>query len=172
MALVGNFPRFYYGEDDWDVYHTQFEFYLRENHIPESKWRDALLVSIATSIYMVLRDKCHPELPTDKTYDELIAFLKNHYVFRKPVFRERTNFYNARQFDDETIDEWHLRIATLAVDCNFGQRINSVLLDRFISGLRSQRIRDRLCEEDEHLVLHRALKIALNEECSLKSVSV
>lgn len=67
---------------------------------------------------------------------------------------------------------WFARIKKLSIDCRFGGDLESILLDRFISGLKPSPILDRLCEEDETLKLEDAVAIATNKESSLKDSAV
>lgn len=166
MALIGELPIFYSGASDWQVYTERLEQFFEVNDIAAEKKKALLLTSVGEDTYKTLRDVCHPLLPKNKTFDELIELLNKQFVVRTSVFRERVKFYTAKQYPNETIAFWFARIKKLSVDCRFGDRFDDVLLDRFISGLRSSAILDRLCEEDEDLTLQKAVEIATNKESS------
>lgn len=169
MALIGDIPRFHNYGDDWQVFTERLEQFFEINDVAEEKKRAILLTSISDDVYKTLRDVCHPVLPKSKTFDELCALLNKQFVKKTSVFRERVTFYNAKQMKDENIANWFARIKKLSVDCKFGDRFDEILLDRFISGLRSSPILDRLCEEDEDkLTLQNAVEIAITKESAIK----
>lgn len=79
------------------------------------------------------------------------------------MFRERVLFYSARQEKNESILSWLHRIRSLSADCKFGAKIDAILLDRFISGITTATILDRLCDENEGLTMQRAVEIATSD---------
>lgn len=169
MALIGEIPKFYSQHDDWQVFTERLEQFFEINDVAEEKKKAILITSISDDVYKLLRDVCHPVLPKNKTFDELCELLNKQFVVKTSVFRERVTFYNVKQMKDENIANWFARIKKLSVDCKFGDRFDEILLDRFISGLRSSPILDRLCEEDEDkLTLQNAVEIAANKESSIK----
>ncbi|XP_058053524.1 uncharacterized protein LOC131205446 [Anopheles bellator] len=169
QAMVGSIPEFDGFADDWAVYQERLEQFFEVNDIPETK-RTALLISVVgTDSYKTLRDLCHPVLPKNRTFEELCELLRKQYSPQVAVFRERTTFYNSRQEPGENVTQWYGRLKKLSVDCRFGENLEAILLDKFVTGLRSGMIMDRLCEENEALTLEIALELAVNKECALKS---
>lgn len=169
MALIGEIPKFYSYSDDWQVFTERLEQFFEINDVAEEKKRAILLTSISDDVYKTLRDVCHPLLPKQKTFDELCELLNKQFVKKTSVFRERVTFYNAKQMKDESISSWFARIKKLSVDCKFGDRFDDILLDRFISGLKSNALLERLCEEDEDkLTLQSAVEIAIVKESAIK----
>lgn len=169
MALIGDIPRFYSPGDDWLVFTERLEQFFEINDVADEKKRAILLTSISDDVYKTLRDVCHPLLPKNKTFDELCQLLNKQFVKKTSVFRERVTFYNVKQMKDENIANWFARIKKLSVDCRFGDRFDEILLDRFISGLRSSVILERLCEEDEDkLTMKSAVEIAITKESAIK----
>lgn len=168
MALIGNISEFNSAKDDWTVYSERLEKFLEINNIPEEKKNAYLISSVGADTYKTIRDLCQPTLPKDKTFDELCDLMKKQFTTQVAIYRERNKFYNARQYQTETVNNWFARIKKLSIDCRFGAELESILLDRFISGLKPSPILDRLCEEDETLTLEEAVAMANNKESSLK----
>jgi hypothetical protein len=170
-GTIGQIPEFQGAGDDWNVYIERLEQYFEVNGIPEDK-RNALLISvIGADSYKVLRELCHPTLPKDKLFGELCELLRKQFSPQIAIFRERTNFYIARQSSNENITTWYGRIKKLSVDCKFGDNLESILLDKFIAGMKAGTVLDRLCEENETLALTTAVDIALNKECSIQETA-
>ncbi|XP_052566725.1 uncharacterized protein LOC128093535 [Culex pipiens pallens] len=165
--MIGSIPEFNGSVDDWNVYQERLEQFFEVNDIAAQKQVALLISVIGGDSYKTLRDLCHPVLPKNKTFDELCTLLRKQYSPQVAVFRERTNFYNARQEGYENVTQWYGRLKKLSVDCKFGENLESILVDKFVTGLRTGQILDRLCEENESLTLEQALDLAVNKECAL-----
>lgn len=167
MGYIGELPQYYEG-CDWQVFKERLEQFFEINDVPGDKKRAIMISCLNDSIYKTLRDLCHPNLPKDKTFEELCVLLDKQFLVKTSVYRERFNFYNTKQNKDESIAQWFARLKKLSVDCKFGERFDSILLDRFISGLKQGPILDRMCEEDEEkLTLQQAVEIAIIKESSI-----
>lgn len=165
--MIGSIPEFYANADDWNVYEERLEQFFEVNDIDDAKKGAFLISVIGANTYKILRDLCHPVIPKNKTYEELCALLRKQLSPQVAIFRERSNFYNAKQNQGETVTSWYGRLKSLAVNCKFGDTLESILLDKFITGLRSGTIMDRLCEENETLSLNQAVDIAINKESAI-----
>jgi hypothetical protein len=167
-GMVGQIPEFQGVGDDWNVYVERLEQFFEVNDVPDTKHTALLISVIGTDSYKVLRDLCHPTLPKNKAFEELCELLRKQYSPQIAIFRERGNFYSARQFSHENVTTWYGRIKKLSVDCKFGDNLEKVLLDKFITGMKAGQVLDRLCEENETLELTNAVDIAINKECAIK----
>lgn len=163
-TLIGHLPHFSTECDDWIVFCEQLEQYFEINNINNEKKAAVLLTSLAGNVYKILQILCHPEQPKTKTFDELIELLSKQFVVRKTLYCERVAFYSANQGKYESVKEWHTRIRRQSTNCKFEDRLDDILLDRFISGLKSVAILNRLCEEKEGLTLQKAVEIAMDKE--------
>lgn len=169
MAYLGELPHFYGDGYDWNVFTERLEQFFEINDVVEEKKKAILITCIGDQVYKTLRDVCHPALPKEKSFDELCELLNKQFVVKTSVFRERCNFYTAKQQKKETVSAWFARIKSLSIDCKFGERFDDILLDRFISGLKPSPVLDRLCEENEEtLTLQQAFDIAVTKESATK----
>lgn len=90
--------------------------------------------------------------------------LKQFYTPPVVAFRERKHFYAATKEKAESIVEWMARIKFLAASCDFGNRIEGIILEKFITGLDGRSF-DRICEEEVgKLTLARAMDLASKYE--------
>ncbi|XP_058830889.1 uncharacterized protein LOC131689662 [Topomyia yanbarensis] len=166
--MIGTISEFNSTFDDWDVYYERLEQYFEVNEVPDVK-RSAFLISvIGANAYKSLRDLCHPVAPKDKPFLDLCELLRKQFSPQVSIFRERAKFYNARQETYENVTQWYGKLKRLSVDCKFGDSLQSILLDKFITGLRPGQVLDRLCEENETLKLEQGLDIAVNKECAAR----
>ncbi|XP_060845561.1 uncharacterized protein LOC132925158, partial [Rhopalosiphum padi] len=73
--------------------------------------------------------------------------MENHFTPKINVFRERNNFYAASQQEGESIADFMARLRNLSTNCNFGDKLEGILIDKFVFGFKSGKIKDRICEE-------------------------
>lgn len=170
QGIIGQLQPFNIGETDWNTYEEILEQFFVVNNVENEKKPAFLISSIGQESYKTLRDLSHPIPPKDRTYEELSELLRKQFTPQVSVFRERANFYKASQMPGENATSWYGRIKKLSVDCRFADNLESILLDKFVTGLRVGQVLDRLCEENETLTLRSAVDIAINKECSLKEV--
>lgn len=144
-----------------NVFAERMDLYFLVNAVEPERRHALLLQSISDEVYKKLRDICVPASVKDKTYEELIVCLKEHFGNRA-AYRERQRFYRAEQMENETATEWLKRIEIMAKTCDFTYDNDAIMRDRFISGLRSESTIDRLCDEQNpNMPLERALEICV-----------
>ncbi|KOB65100.1 reverse transcriptase, partial [Operophtera brumata] len=101
------------------------------------------------------------------TYSELVKVLNGHFTPKRSTFADRAKFYEAIKSDGETIEEWAARLRGLAVYCEFGMELDTVLRDRFVLGFGTGHERDKLFERDSKtLTLAEALEVAQKASCA------
>lgn len=144
---------------------TRLEQHFAANSFDDEKKQVAVLLSsIGASVYSLLRDLCFPKLPKDLKLGELTSLFEKQYGIRVSVWRERRKFYELRQSENQQISEYYGRLRNAAMKCSFGNSLNSILTDRFVSGLISGRILDRIYEESETATLDCLVELAMKVE--------
>lgn len=171
IGSVGSPPQFNLG-DDSAIFLEILEQYFQANGISDNKKQaSVLLTSVHSSIYKIIRSICDPDLPSQKTFSDLCLILKNQFTPHVPIFRKRIHFYSINQEETENVNEWFVRVKEAALDCKFGAHLNDFVKDRFVSGMKSGAVLDRLCEEDVSITLDKLVKLALSKESCYKSSS-
>lgn len=163
---IGSLTEFKIG-DDWSVYIERLEQYLEANMIQENRKVAVLLTVVGEHAYKILRDLCDPHKPSTKTYQELKNLLEKQFSPQVSVFRERIQFYNLRQKQNENVSNWFVRLKNSAIQCKFGALLEEILKDKFVTGLLQSSILDRLCEEDHGRGLNELVDIAIKKEAAL-----
>ena len=129
----------------------------------------ALLSLIGSSSYRLLRDICHPDLPSTKDYNTLCIALKDHFSPKPIVIAERFRFYKRDQQVGESVKDFNVALRKLSEYCDFGANLKDSLRDRFVCGLRNEAIQKKLLSVDK-LTYEKALEIALAMESASKDV--
>lgn len=148
--------------DQWLLYHERMENYFNACGVTDADRKKVLLLNfMGSKSYKLVRDLCTPQAPSTKQYNELCDMLNSFYTPPIVVFKERKQFYAAARSVDESIVQFIARLKSLASSCDFGNQIESIILDKFVTSLDG-RVFDRLCEEDTaQVTLLRASQLAL-----------
>ena len=150
--------------DEWSIYEGRIKNLFAINNITKEDMKKSTLLNfIGSSTYKIVYNLCYPEQPNDKTFSELCTILDRHFTPPQVIYQERKIFYNASKHSGETIQSWLVRCRALSANCKFGNRLEAMIVDKFITGLSGKTF-DRLCEEED-LDLKRAVDIAQKYEC-------
>lgn len=158
-----NFPKFEI-EDDFITFKERKENVFEVLDTDEDQKSGILIAVLGPKIYKILKNLCNPDIPKTKTYANLITLLEGQFVPKVAIYKERRIFFEANQFQGESIIDWQLRIKRLSCDCEFGANLDRIIKDRFICGLSDKKIFERICEEELSQSYETILKIALRKE--------
>jgi len=116
----------------------------------------------ATS-YGRLRNLVQPDKPKDKSFDEIVKILKEHFEPKPILVAERFRFNKCNQKPSQSVAHYVAELKMQAANCEFGASLDAALRDRFVSGIKNETCQRRLLSED-NLTFARAFEIALNME--------
>jgi len=169
IVQSSNIPEFNPENESWILWKEKLDVHFFEMKCTDLDAKKAILLkSIGSEPYKLLHSLCSPKSPVNKTYDEICEIMNMHFTPPTIIFRERKKFYTAKISENETISDWYAKTKNLALNCKFGEHLNSFILDRFIVGL-PENIFEKFFEEDETLALEKALQKALILETKVKN---
>ncbi|XP_068742412.1 uncharacterized protein [Montipora capricornis] len=122
---------------------------------------------IGKQTYSTLKDLCLPNLPAEKTYDQLTEILKGYYKPKVLEVAESYRFHHTLQSENETVTEYANKLKRLAVNCNFGTYLTRALRDQFVGGVKSQATKKKLLLSEDR-TFEQALKVAQADELAEK----
>lgn len=163
---IGTLPE-YRKHIDWCTYQERMDQYFLANYIENDRKVAVLITAIGDEIYDVLKGLCDPVLPKDKSYEDLCKILREQFTKKVSVFRERVEFYDLKQAEDEQVKDFYVKLKNKAIECKFGSSLNEILKDRFVSGLRRGPVLERVCEEEHTATLQTIVEVALKKEAAL-----
>ena len=79
------------------AYLERFQLFVTANAIEDDKLVPTLLTVVGSEHYSLLRGLISPQLPKDKTFEQLVAILKKHYDPEPIIIAERFRFYQRNQ---------------------------------------------------------------------------
>ena len=129
----------------------------------EGKQVAVFLSVLGSKTYLLLRNLLTPETPKDKTFDELVTVLKEHFEPKPLIISERFHFYRREQAVNESISDYVVDLRRLTTHCEFGAFLEDALRDRFVCGLKNETTQRKLLTESD-LTFQRALKVAQSDE--------
>ena len=139
------------------------------NDITEaSKKKSVLLSVIGLSTYALLRNLVLPAKPGDKTYDELVSVLKEHYNPTPSETVQRSRFNSRFRKPVESVSTFVAELRSLAEFCNYGTSLDNMIRDRIVCGIMNSKIQQKLLSE-RSLTLARAVEIAQGMETAAKN---
>lgn len=170
--LVSNFGSFDPDKEDFPNYKLRLENYLKLKNVFDDKDISAkvLLNCIEAKHYELLTSLTAPNLPTEKTYAQLIELLETYLCPKPNVVVQQHRFLSCSQKPEENIATYiaELRkfIATCEFKCECGRSVAEIFLRaQFIRGLRDATIREKLLQTTD-LTFKKAVDIALALEAS------
>ncbi|KOB77474.1 reverse transcriptase [Operophtera brumata] len=165
--FLGNLSVFDNKIHEWEVFYGKLTQFIKLNTISISNQSAVLLTHPSDKSYRLVRNLVHPDKLEEITYSELVQVLNGHFTPKRWTFADRAKFYEAIKSDSETIKEWAARLRGLAVYCEFGTELDTVLRDRFVLGFRTGHERDKLFERNSKtLTLAEPLEVALKASCA------
>ena len=111
---------------------------------------------IGKNTYSTLKDLYLPDLPFDKSYQEMTTLVKGFYKPKVLEVAETYRFHQTVQKENESVNEYANKLKRLAVHCNFGQNFQRALRVR----------KKKLLSEDR--TFEQTLKVAQANELAEK----
>ncbi len=169
MSLIGNIGEFVEGGETFLSYEKRISLFFKANKIDDSLKVASFLSIIGYRTFSLVSDLVSPKDPANCEYSELIMALKNHFEPQIIVIFERFKFYKRNQSDSESITEFAAAIKSLARTCEFENTLETMLRDKFVTGLRDDSTQ-RVLLTMKNLTYPIAYETAISRETAAKDV--
>ena len=103
-GVIGHLPEFDSQKDSITAYVERVRLFIQANGIEDSRKVPVLLSVIGGKTYDLLRNLLSPTDPKDKTFDELVAKLSDHFEPKPIVIAERFHFHKVNQEASESVN--------------------------------------------------------------------
>ena len=97
---------------------------------------------------------------------KILAAFRFHFHGKTHDLFARDQCWSARQEENESIAQWEARVKVLINECNYKNDIQEHGRDRFVIGIRSKSIKQKLFMKGEELTFTEAVKIAKSCEAT------
>ncbi len=152
-------------KEDWPQYVERVNHFFAVNGIDNATRQKSALLAAAT--YSLLQNLVSPDKAGERTYDQLVAILRDHF---KPTRRRLFNvpgFSRVRK-PGETVATFVSELRSLAEFCNFNNTLDDMLRDRIVCGINNTKIQQKLLAE-KTLTLAKAIELAQGMETAAKN---
>ena len=93
----GSIGEFDSTRETFSAYIERTQLYFTANDVADDKKVAVLLTELGSMNYSLLRSLLSPTLPKDKTFDELVQTLGDHFEPKPVVIAERFHFHRRNQ---------------------------------------------------------------------------
>ncbi|XP_063363503.1 uncharacterized protein LOC134652262 [Cydia amplana] len=166
QSYLGNLPIFDHKTTEWAIFKSRLTKFFLVNSISEADKKSAITIThLSDESYRLVRNLAYPKEIDSLTYDALVLLLDEHFKQKQCTFADKAKFFGAMKSAGETLSEWAARLRGLASYCDFGTALETNLRDRFVLGLGSGSVRDKLFEQKpSSLTFAKALELAEQTE--------
>jgi hypothetical protein len=134
VALLGKIDTFDPELEEWPQYVERLDQFFEANDLTgdgkATKRRATFLTVIGSRPYKLLRSLISPAKPSDKTYDELVKKLTEHYSPTPSEVMQRFRFNSRSRKTEESVAAYMADLRRLAEHCNYGDTLDKMLRDR------------------------------------------
>ncbi|XP_046373937.2 uncharacterized protein K02A2.6-like [Haliotis rufescens] len=135
----------------------------------EDNKKSILLASCGTETYQLIRALVLPVKPSEKTFDQLVVLLKEHFTPKPSEIVQRFKFHSRNRKAGESVAAYVAELRKLTDGCDFGTSLQAMLRDRLVCGICDDNIQKKLLSETA-LAFSSALKIANAIEAADKNL--
>ena len=133
----------------WTSYEERFALYCNCNGIDENR-KAAMLISMAGSgVYEILKASASPTKVIDLTYKEVIEYLNKYFIPKPSSITSFYLFVQRNQLPEENVLKYFTELQKIAVNCKFGELLDTLLVKRVICGLRDASLQKSFLQDNE-----------------------
>ncbi len=148
----------------FDMWLRIFDNYLLVINAVGTAWPDARKRATLYHCLGAEGQRIFYALPdTGETYDTAVAALKKQFMPKIDVVVERHTLRKILQAPHENIQQYVAALHGLAANCDFGDKVDNMILDQLLEHLQSDDIRQRLLLEP-NLTLQKTTGLAIQSE--------
>ena len=165
LILCGNIA------ENWRKFKQEFELYmLAAGHDGKpSKQKIALLLHVARKQAIAVYNTFAFSEEEEGEYESVIGKFDSYCNPKKNETYERYVFNSRKQLEGDAIEQFVTDLKLKAQTCQFDNLRDSMIRDRIVLGVRSERVRERLLREDD-LDLGKAIKICQAAEVTERQI--
>ena len=135
MALCGHMIEFDSDQENIAYYYLdRLSFYLEAKVVTEEKQKKAILLTVIGPVqFRLLKDLSAPNTPKDKSYGDLIKFLKDNHSPAPPKLLCRAKFEARCKQPNETIAGFVAALRRLSEFSELGSILDGRLCEWFVT---------------------------------------
>ena len=141
------------------LYTRRFEHFAKAHKIDDDQKKHLLLALMGAPTYKLLASLVALTEPGELSYKDVVDKLDGHFKPKPTIIAERFRFYKRNQENGEKVAEYLVELRRLAAACEFKTILDEALRDKFVCGINSEGVQQRLLVE-AGLTLDKAFEMA------------
>lgn len=97
--------------------------------------KSLLLSSIGIKTYSVIVKLCAPDLPSTKSFQDIVKLLKDHFVTAPSYHKALCEFLQRKKLKSETVKQYYAELKKYAKQCEFGGDFDRRLKEQLLVGI-------------------------------------
>ena len=171
MAAHGKVGTFNESVESWPSYIERLGHYFVANNMKDANKKAAILLSsCGVNTYTIIWNLLAPDLPSTKSFDEIVAAAGKHFNPKPSSIVQQFQFNSRSRKEGESVADFVAQLKQLSEHCQFGDSLNDMLRNRIVCGINDQRIQHRLLLESD-LTLTKAMELLLAMESADKDAN-
>ena len=172
MVSQGQIKFFDSSKDEWDSWSRRFDQWLSISPYvtgddADNKKCAAFCTFIGSETFKLLCTLCAPMKPEECSYVDLKNKLNKQFGTKKLVLAECYCFYAYKQQDRQSLSEYLAELCHLVSTCQWSEGyLADNLRDKFVMGLRNERILQYLLTQDHTKSLDELFQLATTTEAA------
>ena len=159
--------------ENWRRWSQRFDLYLKAS----GKDKKDEKIQVAILLHVIGEEGLEifnnfvwaEESDKDKIANVLKMF-KDYCMPRKNTLIERYLFWERKQTEGESLDQFVNDLKTRAKNCEYNDQTNYMIRDRIIFGIHDERLRERLLRESDNPTLEKVVDMCRAAEASKKQL--
>ncbi|XP_058456690.1 uncharacterized protein LOC131434057 [Malaya genurostris] len=127
VPVTFSFEPFNAATSKFDRWVERLQVSFRIYHVQDADKRDYLLHHMGGATYDVLCNKLKNAEPDTKSFDEIVALLKDHFHPDPLEILENFKFSSRKQLEHESLSEYLMDLEKLAQTCNFEDHLDKAI---------------------------------------------
>ena len=168
-AVFGSISEFVFETEDITEWIERLEQWFIANGLEnnEERKKALLLSNVGARGYKLIRSLAQNK-PTEKSYKELKDLMVEHLNPKPNEIAQRYVFYKRDRRNGETVKDYVAALRKLSEHCNFAEKLEDHLRDRFVCGLNDEKVQQKLLAT-QNLTLKNAVDNAVAMEAAVRS---
>ncbi|KRY58459.1 hypothetical protein T03_10927 [Trichinella britovi] len=126
---------------EWTACASRLSFFFEANNV--TKRRAILLSSCGGAVYNLIQARISPANPNEKSFDEILFVLEEHFSPQPPEIAKSNAFYKRNQKVGESVSDFVDEFRRLVQGCSFSE-LDIMLRDQLVTGLRDEELQFHL----------------------------
>lgn len=164
MTLVNQIEQFIPGASPFAQYLEQLEWVFAHHKVENDEdKKKAFLAACSREVYTELKKLFPGKDLKEETFVSITTALQKRYDKTDSDMTQRFKFYQRKQRENESAEDFILNVKQQAELCDFGQFKEMAIRDRLVCGLNDEVLQQRLFDEED-LTLAKVEKLIVNRE--------